>query len=230
MNAVALPANLSNVDEARLPALYEAAQKAIAECARVDECKDWSDRFAAFASYARQARNDGLRVMALRIQARAQRRLGELLKQFPSAQGANLTAAGRDGAVPISRTSVATDAGVSERQRKTALRIASVPEPDFEAAIRSDAPPTITELAARGTVARTMVAPDEVEPAPLPHAQKAQSLLRELAAFCGTSEPARVAVACKGLEVDAIRGHVETIDGWLDRFVTNLPDSGEAFY
>ncbi len=229
MNAVALPSSPFESSEAKLPATYEAAKAAIAECSRVDECKGWSDKAAALASYARMARDDSLRVMAVRIQARAERRCGELLKQIPPDNGSNQNI--RDGAVPkVTRESAATEAGLSERQRKTAIRVANIPEPAFETAIEADTPPTITELAARGTVARTMVVRDEIEPAPLPHAQKAQSLLRELAAFCGANSPAAVAVACKGLDVDAIRGYVETIDAWLDRFVTNLPDSGEAFY
>ncbi len=38
----------------------------------------------------------------------------------------------QDGAVPsISRTSAAEDAGLSERQRKTALRVANVPKEEF---------------------------------------------------------------------------------------------------
>jgi hypothetical protein len=35
----------------------------------------------------------------------------------------------------VTRTQAATDAGLSERQRKTAPRIASIPEPEFEAII-----------------------------------------------------------------------------------------------
>jgi hypothetical protein len=68
------------VIDARLPVSYETAQKALAECSRFDECKDWSDKAAALASYARQAKDNTLHNLALRIQARAQRRMGELLK------------------------------------------------------------------------------------------------------------------------------------------------------
>lgn len=94
-------------------------------------------------------------------------------------------------------------------------------------------PPTITDLAARGTVARAPTEvptqtymPDEIQPAPMGQATKAQSLLRELAAFCGTTDPVAVARACGSLDVDVLHGYVDTIDVWMDRFAPNLP-SGE---
>jgi len=39
---------------------------------------------------------------------------------------------------------------MSEDQRKTALRVANIPEDEFEAAVESDNPPTMTDLARRG--------------------------------------------------------------------------------
>jgi hypothetical protein len=111
---------------ARLPATYQAAQKAIVKCSRIDECKSWSDKAAALASYARQARDHTLRMMAERIQARAVRRCGELLKQVPSGQGSrNQHGELRNGAV--TRQQAAQDAGLSERQKVTALRLAALP-------------------------------------------------------------------------------------------------------
>lgn len=41
---------------------------------------------------------------------------------------------------PFSRTQAATEAGLSERQRKTALRVANVPEEDFETAMEAADP------------------------------------------------------------------------------------------
>lgn len=91
--------------------------------------------------------------MADRIQARAIRRCGELLKQVEAGTGKNnqYTQVKQVGAVPLhSRQSAATDAGLSERQRKTALRVANVPEPEFHQAVESEAPPTVTQLAEIG--------------------------------------------------------------------------------
>jgi hypothetical protein len=170
-NGTALPATLSVDSNARLPASYETARTAIAECARIDECKTWSDKAAALAAYARQAKDDSLAVYARRIQARALRRAGELLKDVP--RGDEATRYGRDGTVPpgdstsyenpVGRAKAADQAGLSERQRKTALRVAAIPAEEFDCAIESQAPPTVTELAARGTESRP---PSETQPEP----------------------------------------------------------------
>ena len=88
--------------------------------------------------------------MADRIQARAIRRCGELLKQIePQKFNGNqyVVKDGGDPDQPITRKSAAEQAGLSERQRKTALRVANVPEQDFNQSVESDNPPTVTKLA-----------------------------------------------------------------------------------
>jgi hypothetical protein len=60
---------------------------ALATCAKIDECKNWADKAEALASYAKQANDRDLHVMADRIQARAIRREGELLEEIESARG-----------------------------------------------------------------------------------------------------------------------------------------------
>lgn len=101
------------VEAAQLPQAYEAARQALKECSRVDECKDWADKAAALASYARQADDDELYRMARRIQGRAVRRAGELLKAFQN---------------PRARTDLSTGT-VTQRGAAGA---------DFEAAVESD--------------------------------------------------------------------------------------------
>jgi hypothetical protein len=72
---------LSTVN-AQLPQSYERAKEALSTCSSIDECKDWSDKAMALASYARQADDKTLENYAIRIRSRAIRRAGELLKQF----------------------------------------------------------------------------------------------------------------------------------------------------
>ena len=119
----------------------------------------WANKAEALASYARQAKDETLRKMAERIQARAIRRCGELLKQIPAQQGANQNI--QEGTLPnvLTRTEAATQAGLSEHQRKTALRVAQVPTPEFEAAVESESPPTVTALAEKGTQKKPDVSP-----------------------------------------------------------------------
>lgn len=143
-------ATLPSIQDARLPETYDRAKTALAECSRIDECQSWADKAAALASYARQSKDDSLRKMADRIQARAIRRAGELLKQIPAAPGTR-TDLGTAQSQGLTRTQAADEAGLSERQRKTALRVADVPEPEFTSLVESDAPPTVTKLAEIGT-------------------------------------------------------------------------------
>ncbi|MEL6300270.1 MAG: hypothetical protein AAFV47_09180 [Pseudomonadota bacterium] len=76
------------VQQAPLPEVYEAATKALAECERIDECKDCADNAKALASCSKQIENDTLESHAARIKARAIRRAGELIERIaPSTRG-----------------------------------------------------------------------------------------------------------------------------------------------
>lgn len=125
----------------------EAAKSALVECSNIDECMEWADKMAALASYAKQVDDDDLELHARRIRARAIRRCGELLKEIQPAHGANQNIA--DGSVSNvqSRTAAARQAGLSERQQVTAMRVANIPQRDFEEQIEAPTPPTITRLA-----------------------------------------------------------------------------------
>jgi hypothetical protein len=146
---VMLPAHLPDIARAQLPKVYEDAKRALSECARVDECKKWSDKAAALASYAKQQEDESLFRFATRIKARAIRRAGAILLEIQPASGRQKEK--RDAPPRFSRTQAATDAGLSDDQRKTALRVAKVSAADFEAAIEGDEPATIESLADLGT-------------------------------------------------------------------------------
>ncbi len=139
--------NLPTLPKPKLPAAYETARVALEKCSRIDECADWANKSEALSSYAKQAKDDTLRKMADRIQARAIRRCGELLKQVKPSVGGQPTHRGGS----TSRSKAARDAGLSKDQKVTALRVVNIPKDEFESAIESSEPPTITELAKRGT-------------------------------------------------------------------------------
>jgi len=147
-----LPANIS-VSRASLPQTYQNAQAALAECSQVDECKDWADKAAALASYARQSDDFELERMAQRIRARAIRRAGELAKQVMRPHGGNnLQVDAADNL--LSRDDVKKVSGFSDRQLTTATRIANISPEDFERQVESEKPPTLSQLAAQGVKPR----------------------------------------------------------------------------
>lgn len=212
---VSLPANFSK-EHARLPATYEQAKVALSQCVSIDECQDWADKAEALASYAKQADDDTLRKMADRIQARAVRRCGELLKQF---DGRGRPAENKDGTVPnISQKEAAERSGIGERQRKTAVAVASLDADQFDAAVESDTPPTVTKLAEMGKQSR----PSIERPAGFQAATQLIGTVERFAEFCRQHDPETTATAVMEHELAKVRKHVSTIDAWLDRFVVNL--------
>lgn len=144
------------IQAARLPETYENARVALAECQQVDECKDWADKAAALASYAKQAEDDQLERMAQRIRARAIRRAGELAKQLM--QPAHRPAENVEGNLNVmSREQIKERSGFSDHQLTQATRIANVPESAFEEQVESPKPPTLSQLASQGVKPRQPV-------------------------------------------------------------------------
>jgi hypothetical protein len=141
---------LPDVRKATLPEKYEAAKLALVECHRIDECKDWGDKAAALASYAKQSDDKTMEQTAMRIRARAIRRCGELLKEFEATAGVRRAGRGSAAGTTSARKKAGDEAGLTEEQRKDALRVANVPEEDFERQVESDDPPTISALAEQG--------------------------------------------------------------------------------
>jgi hypothetical protein len=71
---------------------------------------------------------------AERIRVRAIQRCGELLREMEPSRGAATPKAHAGGVPPQRfRHEAARDAGLSDDQRKTAIRVASVPQEQFEA-------------------------------------------------------------------------------------------------
>lgn len=219
MNA-GLPANIS-IAQAKLPQAYESAKLALANCARIDECQEWADKAEALASYAKQADDDTLRQMADRIQARAVRRCGELLKQF---DGRGRPSENSMGTHTISRREAAESAGLSKHQTDTAARVANVPEQQFETAIEAERPATVTQLAEMGKATRAAPSPMPERPEGFKAATHLIGTVECFAQFCADNNPEIVAAAVMSHEAKDVRAQVARIDAWLDRFVVNLKE------
>lgn len=135
--------------QARIPQTYANAKSALYTCASIDECQEWADKAAALASYAKQAEDEELMKMAIRIRDRAIRRAGELLQQIEGRPGKRTDL--EPGGDAPTRSQAATDAGMSRDQMHTALRVANVPADEFERQVEGPTPPTVTALARQGT-------------------------------------------------------------------------------
>lgn len=217
-NLAASIATIPVTADAKLPATYEAARTAIAECERIDECKTWADKAAAMKAYAIMRDDRTLHNLALRIQLRAERRCGELLQQIPP--GDKATRFGQVGDhPPVTRAKTATAAGLSDHQRKTALRVAAIPEGDFNRQVDSDRPPTITQLAEQGRT-RRVVTPDPATE----NFKAACAALHQFATFCDRHDPIETAQTFGADDIEMARRCVSTLEEWLNCFVTNLPD------
>jgi hypothetical protein len=213
--ALALP----SIATASLPATYERAKVALSICDRIDECKDWADKTAALASYAKQADDPTLHNFATRISARAIRRCGELLQQFQTGPDGGRPKGNGTGNDTVSQREAAAHAGMSKRQEVTAVRVASVPTEEFEAAVESDDPPTITRLAELGAKSQPKA------PEKFPEATHIIGVLHELAAFCAEHPPAQVGLAVLPHEVKSLRADAEALDAWLREFLNHLPEA-----
>ena len=154
------------------------------------------------AAYARMADDDSLRKMADRIQALAVRRCGELLEQYDG-RGNNQ----HSGGTPTKRRAAA-DAGLSKDQQVAATRVAKVPEAEFDEMVNSDSPPSVTELAEKGTNKRD---PPPPPPEDFKIATPFTSAIEILAEVCQEHAPQAVAKGVMDAEINELRQQVGII-------------------
>lgn len=124
-------------------AKYDAAKHALAEAKAVDEVKNIHDVAAAMKAYARQSEDKQLEIDASEIRIRAERRLGELIREQKETVGLQSGARGKAGpgrgkngvtqedSVLDDRPTLA-DAGISKKLSSRSQAIAGIPEEEFE--------------------------------------------------------------------------------------------------
>ena len=228
---------VAGYESASLPARYEAARKHLAECERIDECKEWKDKAEALRSYARQAHDDELYRMATKIQNRARVRMGELIRQAEKSKGGRKKTTG--DAPSSSRRSFAQQAGLSPDQEHEAKAMSRVPAAKREEMIERGA--TATEIAEEGRnyddagrrrerFARCIHCKGRV-PAGESHRclpegfEKATRLLGDLGrlrAFMADNAPTTMAGACREGERAQILADAKAVSEWLARLIGAL--------
>lgn len=151
-------------------AIYERMCSAIAECVAVDEAKDIRDKALALEAYYRQARNLDAEREAANIRLRAERRVGELLKELARAdhvrnpEGTNQ----RAGSVspeatqtisqmamprgPSPYAAALQEHGISRQTAHKFQTLAAIPEADFERALSGPEKATTKGVITRATV------------------------------------------------------------------------------
>src|ERR1035437_2786170 len=119
---------------------YNAARKALAQCARVDEVKDIHDKAEAMKKYAQLANDKQLMGYATEITMRAKRRMGEILIKMKET-GERRSGRGAENRWASQKTGFQTgtpelvDLGLTKKQSGAWQQLGAVPEKDFEAMV-----------------------------------------------------------------------------------------------
>ena len=114
---------------------YDAACRALAEAKSIDEARDIRDKSEAVRCYARQAKNKQLEVDAAEIRLRAERRLGEILRDTPKNPGSRTIGGGEGAGGAIAEppaTPTLSDLGIDKKLSSRAQKLAAVPAEEFE--------------------------------------------------------------------------------------------------
>jgi hypothetical protein len=213
---------LPAIAETGFPVSYEEARQAIAKCESPFECRTMADQAAAMAVYARMRDDTDLLNRAVRLQAWAARRWGELDKELnPDRRQENLkqnqTPDRKAHARPIGETVPLTD-GTTEYQRKISRRLAAIPEPEFSRQVESENPPTVTQLAEQGKVTRVRD-PEYSQPA----ISDTCDAIRAFAEFAASTDAAELAQSIPPEEAQMVRDMVRRAGHWLTTFWDSIP-------
>lgn len=115
---------------------YDAACRALAEAKGTDEAKDIRDKAEAMRVYAHQAKNRQMEVDAAEIRMRAERRLGEIIRQQKEtvglATGGQPYQATGSSTAPVEKPPTLAEAGIDKKLSSRAQKMAAVPEEKFE--------------------------------------------------------------------------------------------------
>jgi hypothetical protein len=226
---------LPAIAETGFPVSYEEARQAIAKCESPFKCRTMADQAAAMAVYARMRDDTDLLNRAVRLQAWAARRWGELDKTLhPDRRQENLKQGARNVVdhisveqpkntnfveEPQSGKRPAPPDGTTEYQRVVSRRLAAIPEAEFARQVESENPPTVTQLAEQGKVSRVR---DPEYSGPAVNNNTCQAI-QVFAQFVASADAAELAQAVTVEEAQMVREMVTRAARWLTKFWDNIP-------
>lgn len=200
--------------EVAIPVSYQKAVTAIQECHAIDEAKEWTDKMSALALYYKQSKDETLEKYAKRIKYRAKKRMGELLKQYDARPNNLLNQKDSDDPL-VSQKEVAQSIGLSERQKKEAVRFANVPEQKFEELIESDNIPTQAEIADLGKKKF------KTKPNNYSKVLSVKYAVKDLIKEMNVKDPIYVLDALDEESKKEMLEMIKTVENWFDTFVVN---------
>ena len=130
--------------------LVDKARRALAEARSYDDVKDIRNRAEAMRAYARHAKDKTLEIDAVEIRLRAERRLGEMMKEQKEIVGFNTGERGQFTPGGVRQTPPAptlAEAGIDKNLAKKARSLVALPPEKFEEKIihmRESAKPRVT--------------------------------------------------------------------------------------
>ena len=114
---------------------YDQARKSLMEANSIDEVKEIKDKFEAIRAYARQSKDIELTNWASEIRLRAERKMGEMLRDQEMNKGGEPEKETYQSHDATSRTPTLSEVGITKSMSSRAQKIAAVPEAEFEAVI-----------------------------------------------------------------------------------------------
>ena len=112
---------------------YDVACRALAEAKTLEEIKDVSDKASAIQEYARRAKNKTLEIDAAELRMRAERKLGEILKNTKKnvgAKGSKVTGSKQE---PVrDKTPTLSALGIDKKLSSRAQKLANQVTEKFE--------------------------------------------------------------------------------------------------